>query len=104
VGFGDEKKVLPLQAADLIAWQTRRFMCSRERTRKEYRQLHAVRRPFRATVKRRLLQEMADAIRANIPKLCEEYGDDRVDGFLTGIERRKRREVISTPKRDPNAK
>src|SRR5580698_9418244 len=33
VGFQDEKLCLPLQAADLIAWQTRRFMCTQEGTR-----------------------------------------------------------------------
>jgi hypothetical protein len=81
VGFAGDKKVLPLQAADLIAWQTRRFVCSNEGTRPEFRLLHSRRPPFKATVKRRLMQQMADAMRDNLPSLRKEYGDERVDRF-----------------------
>jgi hypothetical protein len=92
VGFGSDKKVLPLQAADLIAWQTRRFMCSREGTRKELKRLHSGRPPFRTTLKRRDLQHAADAICNNLPKLKADYGEARVDHLLAAVERRNRRE------------
>jgi hypothetical protein len=93
VGFNSDKKVLPLQAADLIAWQTRRFMCSREGTRTQFKRLHSRRQAFRKILKRRELQEMADAISENLPRLREEYGDAKVDSHLSAIERRNLREA-----------
>jgi hypothetical protein len=38
-----------------------------------------------------MMQEMADAIRKNLPSLREEYGDDRVDRFLADIEKRNKK-------------
>lgn len=34
--YRDDKKFLPLQAADLFAWQSRRFLCANEPRRKHY--------------------------------------------------------------------
>jgi hypothetical protein len=36
VAYRDDKKVLPLQSADLFAWQTRRAFCSDEPRRQHY--------------------------------------------------------------------
>ena len=96
IGFQDDKKVLPLQAADLIAWQTRRFMCAKEGTRPEFRRLHSKRPQFRKILKRKGLQESADAIRNNIAALRVEYGDAQVDRFLGAIERRAQRKEAKT--------
>jgi hypothetical protein len=97
VAFKNDKQFLPLQAADLIAWQTRRFMCTAEGTRKELQRLHSGRPHYRKILRRQYLREMADAIQENIPKLREEYGDDRVDRHLEAIEKRNRREAILVP-------
>jgi hypothetical protein len=94
VEYRSDKDVLPLQAADLIAWQTRRFLCSTEGTRDEIKRLHSVRPPFRSILKRTDVKDAADAIRENIPRLKQQYGEDRVDDLLASIARRNQREGI----------
>jgi len=91
IGFGDDKMLLPLQAADLVAWQTRRFYCSTEGTRLHYRRLHERKAPFRTRLTRQMLRESADAIRANVPSLRAEFGDETTDRFLSKVGLLRRR-------------
>jgi hypothetical protein len=101
IGFNDEKKVLPLQAADLIAWQTRRFMASKEGTRELYKRLHSNRPPYRKTLNRQMLKDSADAILKNLDALREEHGDARVDEQLEAIDRRNQRLEAKNAKKTP---
>jgi hypothetical protein len=96
VAFRSDRHVIALQAADLVAWQIRRFRSTpSEPLRNELRRLHSCQRPpFRSTINRQDLQHLADVTTANIPKLRQELGDTRVDRFLRGIEKRNRREGI----------
>jgi hypothetical protein len=90
IGFADDRMVLPLQAADLVAWQTRRFYCSNEGTRRHYRRLHERRPPFRVRMTRHMLQTFADAMRANVPNLRAEFGDEATDRFMAKVGLRRR--------------
>jgi hypothetical protein len=97
VAYRTDKDFLPLQAADLIAWQMRRFRCTPEEPlRDELRRLHSGRlQPFTAILRGKDLEKMAKATLDDIPKLREEYGDQKVDKFLMGIDKRNRREGIT---------
>jgi hypothetical protein len=96
VGYRSDKDTLPLQAADLIAWQIRRFLCtSGEPRRDELRRLHSGRvPPFRSILREKDLQKLVTAVQDNIPKLREEHGNEKVDRFLGGIDKRNRREGV----------
>jgi hypothetical protein len=96
VAFRSDRQMIALQAADLVAWQIRRFRSTPgEPLRDELRRLHSCRRPpFRSTISRQDLQHLADVTITNIPNLRQEFGDARVDRFLQGIERRNRREGV----------
>lgn len=94
VTYQNDKERLPLQASDLIAWQTRRFMCSSEGTRADFRRLHSVRTPFRSVLKRRDVEDFAFAIKENLPLLRSQVGNEILDSLLTGIEKRNRRQGI----------
>jgi hypothetical protein len=97
VGYASDHTMLPLQAADLIAWQMRRFKCNSEPVRTELRRLHSgSRAPFKKTLNRVNLEKMVNGIKDNLPNLREECGDAKVDQFLKGIEKRNRREGITT--------
>jgi hypothetical protein len=85
IGFGDDKMLLPLQAADLVAWQTRRFYSSAAGTRRHYRRLHERKAPLRIRLTRRKLLESADAIGDNVPNLRVEFGDEATDRFLAKV-------------------
>jgi len=99
ITFKNDRDLLPLQAADLIAWQTRRFLCFRDEKRREALvHLHSKRQGFRHTISRKDLQQMADAIANNIPKLREEFGDERIDRHLEGIKKRNEREASNRRK------
>ena len=90
VVYRSDREMLPLQAADLIAWQMRRFRCSFEPVREELRRLHSgSRREFRSTLTKRHLQRLANALNDNLPALREQFGEDRVDKFLLGLDRRR---------------
>jgi hypothetical protein len=97
IAFRSDRQMIALQAADLLAWQIRRFRSTpSEPLRNELRCLHSCRRPpFRCTINKQDLQHLADVTIANIPKLRQEFGDARIDRFLQGIEKRNRREGIS---------
>jgi hypothetical protein len=70
VRFANDKVVLPLQAADLIAWQIRRFRCfPTEPRRNELARLHSIHQPFQTILRRRDLKNEADAI-----QLAEDVG------------------------------
>jgi len=64
VDFGDEKELLPLQAADLAAWQRRRRLCVwREPPRRHYERLHIrPKRHHHDVLNRSALQETVDAV------------------------------------------
>lgn len=94
VAFKSDKEFLPLQAADLIAWQTRRFMSSNEGTRQALKRLHSGHPGYRKRLKRQDLQHMADAIKRNLGNLREEYGDEPVDRLLGAIKKRNLRKGI----------
>jgi hypothetical protein len=86
VVYRSDRQMLPLQAADLIAWQMRRFRCSSEPVREELRRLHSgPRRAFRSTLTKARLHRLAKALTDNLPALREQFGEDRVDKFLLGI-------------------
>jgi hypothetical protein len=98
VKFRSEAEFLPLQAADLIAWQTRRFMCVPEGTRATFKRLHSGRvRPYRKILKRRNLIEMAGAIEANLSKMQKLFGMEQIAKNMKKIENRNKREGIETP-------
>lgn len=87
IAFKSDREMIALQAADLIAWQNRRFRCTLdEPLRDELRRLHSGRPPFKSTIARSDLQHLADVTLANIPNLREEFGEEHVKRFLGGIE------------------
>jgi hypothetical protein len=83
VAYRSDRDMFGLQAADLIAWQVRRFRCTPdEALRDELRRLHSsTRQPFKATRWKRDLEGLVTALLAGLPKLREAYGDERVDKF-----------------------
>jgi hypothetical protein len=97
IAFRSDRQMIALQAADLVAWQIRRFRSTpSEPLRDELRRLHSCRRPpFRSTIRREDLEHLAKVTIANLPNLRQEFGDARVDRFLQGIEKRNLREGIS---------
>jgi hypothetical protein len=97
VAFRSDRQMIALQAADLVAWQIRRFRSTpSEPLRNELQRLHSCRRPpFRSTITRKDLQHLADVTIANVPNLRQDFGDAEIDRFLQGIEKRNRREGIS---------
>ena len=97
VAFRSDRQMIALQAADLVAWQIRRFRSTpSEHLRNELQRLHSCRRPpFRSTITRKDLQHLADVTITNVPNLRQEFGDAEIDRFLQGIEKRNRREGIS---------
>lgn len=96
IAFRSDRQMIALQAADLVAWQIRRFRSTpSEPLRNELRRLNSCRPPFRSTITMPDLQHLADVTIANIPNLRQEFGDTRIDRFLQGIEKRNRREGIS---------
>jgi hypothetical protein len=91
IAFRDDREMLPLQAADLIAWQMRTFKSSAEPLRAELRRLHSgPRRDFRKTLTRADFRIMAAAIQENLPRLREDFGVERIDKFLSGLDKRRR--------------
>jgi hypothetical protein len=63
VDFRNDNEFMPLQAADLSAWQRRRRLCSQEPTRRHYERLHS--RPARhrhTTLTREDMHATLDAI------------------------------------------
>lgn len=99
VAYRTDKQMLALQAADLIAWQIRRFRCTpAEPLRDELRRLHSgTKKPYHAILRTDQLQKAVSATVDNIPNLRQEFGDERVDRFLAGIEKRNRRERLLLP-------
>ena len=96
IAFRSDRQMIALQAADLVAWQIRRFRSTpSEPLRNELRRLNSCRPPFRSTITMPDLQHLADVTIANIPSLRQEFGDTRIDRFLQGTEKRNRREGIS---------
>lgn len=96
VTYRSDRQMLPLQAADLIAWQMRRFRCSSESVREELSRLHSdPSRVFRSTLTKRRLHRLAKALTDNLPALREQFGESRIDKFLLGLERR--RQMQRTP-------
>jgi hypothetical protein len=97
--FRSDSDTLPLQAADLIAWQIRRFRCSTEPVRQELRRLHSSgRREFRKTISRTDIDNMVFALKQNLPQLRKDHGDDRVDRFVAGLHTRNLREGRRQPR------
>jgi hypothetical protein len=95
VAYGADETMLPLQAADLIAWQIRRFKSSAEPVRGELRRLHSGSLPpYKKTLNRSTMEGMVKAMNRNLPSLRAEHGDNLVENFLMGIEKRNRREGI----------
>lgn len=89
VHYRTDQDSLPLQAADLIAWHTRRFLCAGEGTRNELKRLHADRsRWYRRILKRKDLAEGARAILDNLPNLKRQYGEERVEKHLDALRRK----------------
>ncbi len=76
IDYRDDKDFLPLQAADLIAWQDRRRLCAvAEGTRVEYERLHRDKLRFHHNdIDRAGLQKQANQIRAGVAKLRAKYG------------------------------
>lgn len=105
IAFRSDRQMIALQAADLIAWQIRRFRSTPgESLRNELRRLHSCRRPpFKSTINRHDLQHLADVTTANSPNLRQAFGDARVDRFLQGIEKRNLREGILKGNKDDAA-
>lgn len=103
IWFADDKEAVPLQAADLIAWQTPRWLCSVvDQARPELQMLH-VRRQwwYRYIVKDRGLREMREAIVANIDLLRKEVGAETVNELLTQIKLQNQRRGITTTRSTP---
>jgi hypothetical protein len=101
VAYYSDREMLPLQAADLIAWQIRRFRCTRdEPIRDELRRLHSGRfQPFRSTIWRKELERAVTAMMDNIPNLREAYSNEFVDKFLQSIKRRNERKGLVVDKK-----
>ncbi len=99
VAFRNDKEHPPLQAADLIAWQTRRFMSEAEPTRSEFRRLHSKYpgQSPRALIKRSDLSELARVTKENLPTLLEEFGEEKVQQELGKIHRKNQRQRIPSP-------
>ena len=78
IDYRDEKDFLPLQAADLIAWQDRRRLCARgEGTRPEYERLHKNALGFyHHTIGTAELKEQAASIRTAAAKLRAQAAQD----------------------------
>jgi uncharacterized protein DUF3800 len=66
IDYGDDKVCLPLQAADLIAWQTRRFLCAEEGVRKELKELHQNGLWKRIILRNRNLEQILSAIERGV--------------------------------------
>jgi hypothetical protein len=98
VAHRSDRDFLPLQAADLISWQTRRFMCSTEGTRAELRRLHSkYPQPPRMRVRRSDLENMARSLQQNLESLVGDFGVDRVEHELGKIHRKNQRQGILSP-------
>lgn len=66
IAYRDEKEFLPLQAADLLAWQTRRFFCANEPERPQFHQaLMAERRYHEHIISKPSLQEYLAEMQKN---------------------------------------
>jgi hypothetical protein len=92
VDYRTDQEYLPLQAADLIAWHNRRFLCSSEGTRVELKRLHADRsRWHRLILKKRDLEEGARAILDNVPNLKKQFGEERVEKHLEALRRKSKK-------------
>jgi hypothetical protein len=90
VAYRSDRDMLPLQAADLIAWQIRRFKCSFEPKREELLRLHSDEsRVFRSTVTQKNFRRLASTLTENLPALRKQFGEDRVEEFLKGLEKRR---------------
>ena len=92
-----DKVILPLQAADLIAWQIRRFKCFREEPlRDALKRLHTCRRPpFRHTLGKKDLEMAVRVTLENLTNLAALLGQERVDRFIAGIDKRNQREGVA---------
>lgn len=101
VAYYSDREMLPLQAADLIAWQIRRFRCTRyEPIRDELRRLHSgPLQPFGSTLWRAELERVVTAMMDNVPNLREDYGDESVDKFFQSIKRRNERKGLTMDKK-----
>jgi hypothetical protein len=101
VAYHSDHEMLPLQAADLIAWQIRRFRCTPdEPIRDELTRLHSgLLQPFQSTIRRRELEKVVTAMMDNVPNLREEHGDEFVDKFFQSIKRRNEREGLTMDKK-----
>jgi hypothetical protein len=98
VAYLNDKEFSPLQAADLIAWQTRRFMCSSEGTRVELHHLHSkYPNPPRSRIKRSDLVGMARAMQENVPNLVEEFGAESVEAELARVHRKNIKQGVPSP-------
>ena len=78
-----DRQMIALQAADLVAWQIRRFRSMPgEPLRNEFLRLQSCRRPsFRSTITKQDLHHRADVTIANIPNLREELAMDESIAF-----------------------
>jgi len=63
--------------------------------RSELKRLHSVLPGFRSILKRRDLLNMAEAIKNNLAKLREDYGEDKVEQHLATIAKYHGRESYS---------
>jgi hypothetical protein len=75
IEFKSEQDAIPLQAADFIAWQNRRFYCAKEPIRDELKRIHSERiRWYRRTLNERALKPIIGAAEKF---LAMQYAPDR---------------------------
>ncbi|MBS1982928.1 MAG: DUF3800 domain-containing protein [Bdellovibrionales bacterium] len=80
VAYRDDKKFVPLQAADLLAWEVRRNFCSTEPRRRHYDAARqTLEPPFCHIVTKELLIGMRGAIEAKRIAVAEATGTPPID-------------------------